>query len=320
MARKKKENNEIVEDVFDSSNNKPQNEQSNEVIDEDLYAPFGDKTFSKDSSNDEEIKQEETDQEKSAEVIQDEQHDINNLQDNNNSETDEKHTINLQIQKRPEKSYDEQNEFDIKLLKTYIGKHIESIFMKKFNICAFLFQGLYLIYRGVYSLGLIMFTITSALVLFFIDNYIALIIIGIFYILSGIVLGLKFNKEYLDRCFNKIKNIQEKNEYFSDDQLISSCKEDGDTSMGVVVVAVLVIVGMLYIVISAIKGNDILPDDGKTDENEQITEVENNNISNDTNLGDNYQYQLNDNQNQVNNTQNQVSNDNIVSDQNLLTN
>ena len=176
----------------------------------------------------------------------------NNLTDNTNN-TESQENI-LEIKKRPEKSFDEQNEFDSKLLKLFIGKRYGGFLSKKINIGALLFGPLYLIYRRIYLIGVLAYTIFSALLIFFYDNYLVLGIIFGINLIFNIIVCILFNKYYLNKAYNKIKEIQEKNEYITDLQIESMAEEEGEPSVGVVIVAVIVISGILYLVVPLLKG------------------------------------------------------------------
>ena len=167
----------------------------------------------------------------------------NNLE---NIKTKEENINNFNIPEKPKKSTKEQRNFDAKLLINYIGKNNKKFFNNKFSFTAFFFGGLYLIYRKMYVLGILIYFIETFITQFFFNNEILSTIITILILIERIFLGFVINKKYLDIAYNNSMKIQEKNFIRPDEEIVSSCKENGGTNLFLVIVLAIMILLTTY--------------------------------------------------------------------------
>lgn len=167
----------------------------------------------------------------------------NNLE---NIKTKEENINNFNIPEKPKKSTKEQRNFDAKLLINYIGKNNKKFFNNKFSFTTFFFGGLYLIYRKMYVLGILIYFIETFITQFFFNNEILSTIITILILIERIFLGFVINKKYLDIAYNNCMKIQEKNFIRPDEEIVSSCKENGGTNLFLVIVLAIMILLTTY--------------------------------------------------------------------------
>lgn len=167
----------------------------------------------------------------------------NNLE---NIKTKEENINNFNIPEKPKKSTKEQRNFDAKLLINYIGKNNKKFFNNKFSFTAFFFGGLYLIYRKMYVLGILIYFIETFITQFFFNNEMLSTIITILILIERIFLGFVINKKYLDIAYNNCMKIQEKNFIRPDEEIVSSCKENGGTNLFLVIVLAIMILLTTY--------------------------------------------------------------------------
>lgn len=125
--------------------------------------------------------------------------------------------INQQpINQQPVNNAFEDNE----LLKAFIGNNYEKLTTRKFNFSGFLFSSLYIFYRKMFVLGLIIELVSS--------------IISNFYpvaaLLFAIVVGLTVNNMYLKYANKEIKKIKATNPGKSFEELKTICSKKGGTS------------------------------------------------------------------------------------------
>ena len=163
-----------------------------------------------------------------------------------NIKTKEENINNFNIPEKPKKSTKEQRNFDAKLLINYIGKNNKKFFNNKFSFTTFFFGGLYLIYRKMYVLGILIYFIETFITQFFFNNEILSTIITILILIERIFLGFVINKKYLDIAYNNCMKIQEKNFIRPDEEIVSSCKENGGTNLFLVIVLAIMILLTTY--------------------------------------------------------------------------
>ena len=242
--KKKKKNQQVNEkteeqaDTMTSEDETSTNIENNNYteisnINEDLYAPFGDKTFNKDdllstglySSNN---INNNTENEIDIEKIKNDNEYLEHLDENIIKE-------NL----KQKKNYDEQNQFDFELIKNYIGDNYKLFVYEKFNVYALLLGSLYLMYRKMYLYGVSLYLFGLILITFFLNNFIVLGIIIAVLITIHIVIGMKFNKMYLNRSYGQIKKIEEIYNANRDEYVLSKCKELGGTNISKVILITL---------------------------------------------------------------------------------
>lgn len=248
-------NKDINEDLYAPFGDKTFNPNDVNSGGEDLYAPFGDKTFSKDAlldsntSNDNASKLNE-DLTIAMEDVKPKDQEIEKLRsDNEYLNNVDEDVIKEHIKKK--KTPEEQNVFDLDMIKNYMGKGYELFTKNKFNMNACLFGGLYLVYRKIY-LGLLLFMIAAALITFFIPNLIIVGAVALVVIVLHIIIGKNFNKKYLERSYKKIKEIETRYNANQDDFILSKSKELGGTNIaGTIILTILlgaaIIGGILFI-------------------------------------------------------------------------
>ena len=109
------------------------------------------------------------------------------------------------------------------LQKEFIGKNYEKIMNSQFNVFAALFSFFYFFYRKMYLYGVIL-----SLFMFIILVLTRSIIIGV--VLCGLI-GLITNVIYRHFSLRKVQDIRENNEDKDVNEIISICKEEGNTSV-----------------------------------------------------------------------------------------
>lgn len=243
----------INEDLYAPFGDKTFDPNNSNSGGEDLYAPFGDKTFTKDAlldsntSNNNSINEDLT---IAMEDVKPKDQEIEKLRsDNEYLNNIDEDVIKANIKKK--KTDEEQNVFDLEMIKNYMGKDYAVFTKDKFNIKAALFGSLYLLYRKMY-LGLLLFVIVVASITFFISNLAIVGIIALVVVVIHIVIGKKFNKIYLNRSYKKIKEIGKRYNSNQDDFILNKSKELGGTNLvGTIVMAIifggLIIAGLLLI-------------------------------------------------------------------------
>lgn len=143
----------------------------------------------------------------------------------------------------PVKSDEEQNTFDTEMMKQFIGKKYGKFLTKKFNFSAFLFGGVYLIYRKIYLLGIIYSFLLTLLyqveVNYFVNDpsKVTLFssIIFVTSVIINIIIGIRFNKSYVNKSFSKIKSIEEKSKLRPDSYVFNVAHSKGGTSFFMVI-------------------------------------------------------------------------------------
>lgn len=128
------------------------------------------------------------------------------------------------------------------LLEAYIGEDYKLIKKSPFNIWAFLFNWVYLLYRKLYITGIIGLIFSWIVVVFF-QKYILIYIVAV-----SIILGFSFSKYYIFIAKKRVERIQDKEyEETNDDKflIVNTCREKG----GVNVVRALIIYFIFLILI-----------------------------------------------------------------------
>ena len=221
-----------------------------ETVSEDLYAPFGDKTFTPDNNVNTENNSVENQE------INDNLE--NTTTDSNNEEEKDYYAtngINIDglsdyLDNLNNKNKDEEDDPNIeyevddkKLLLAYISKNQKKFFKNKFNVPAFFFGPLYLIYRKMYKKGIllgILVALLTSLITAFLQymgsdiNIIVLAICAVLLIIDIIIyisLGFKTNKDYLDLAYKNTMKIKKEN-HKSEEKLIEICSVVGGTTIG----------------------------------------------------------------------------------------
>ena len=120
---------------------------------------------------------------------------------------------------------------DSLLQKEFIGKNYEKIMKSQFNVFAALFSIFYYFYRKMYLYGVIL-----SLFMFIILVLTRSIIVGI--VLCGLI-GLITNVIYRHFSLRKVQDIREDNEDKDINEIISMCKEEGNTSVASIIFGVM---------------------------------------------------------------------------------
>lgn len=147
------------------------------------------------------------------------------------------------------------------LLRTYVGDKYEKFMTKKFNFWAFLFGPFYLLYRKMYLYGFLLslfLSITNSYLVkinlntvniaesFLINvNWQSTGIILVFDLILSLLMGVAFNRLYIGTCVNDIVRLKREYPTLDTNEL---CRKKGGTSIGIAIVANIVI----YIVVSII--------------------------------------------------------------------
>lgn len=166
------------------------------------------------------------------------------LENTNQEENNINKIINNQLPQKPEKTKKEQKEFNARLFINYIGKNYKKIMQEKFSFPAFFFNGLYLIYRKMYILGIGLYFFLIFLASIFSDNLIMSIIITVIYIIISVLLGIFTNKRYCEIAYEQCIEINEKYNYISDAAIIKLCKRRGGTNIAAVIATIILASGI----------------------------------------------------------------------------
>lgn len=129
-------------------------------------------------------------------------------------------------------SYENEN-----LLESYIGEDYKLIKKSFFNIWAFLFNWMYVLYRKMYLTGIIGLILSWVVVVFF-RQY-----IWIYLLVVSILLGLIFSPYYIAISKKKVEKIKEEHMNEDDFTLSSICKSKG----GVRVLPALLLYGIFLV-------------------------------------------------------------------------
>ncbi len=146
---------------------------------------------------------------------------------------------------------------DDKLLFSYIGNNYDKIKMGKFNVWAWFFNILYLLYRKMYLPSLIILFIMNLLSKF---SYLFFNILIVVFI---ILLGFNFNKLYLAHAKKQIRKIKVKNSNLSENNLIEIAGKKGGTSyLGIIIFLIIwfIISTILNFIIPEVKKFDTVGD------------------------------------------------------------
>lgn len=259
---KKNNNLDDVVTLNDNSNALTAKENVSSINnEEDLYAPFGDKTFSKDklldSNTDNNVENSDTsvDNNNDNNTVLDFTGEVN--LDKIKSDNEFVGHIDYDVIKehiKQKKTPEEQNDFDLQMIKKYMGKNYALYTTTKFNPLAALFGSIYLIYRKIYSCGILMYMIGVILLTFFIYNsmIIGIASTAVILLLLHILIGSKFNKLYLNHSYNKIKQIENIYNANRDEFVLVKCKQYGRGSIAKTIIitsllAALIIVGVIQV-------------------------------------------------------------------------
>ena len=125
------------------------------------------------------------------------------------------------------------------LLRSFIGEKYDKFKDKKFFIPAFLFGGLYYIYRKIYGLGIILYVVTMFVTLWLSQIISNIFLILLLHILISVVYGISFGTIYIKFSNKKVNNIR-KQKSKNEENLLKICESKGRTSfLGVVIIIIL---------------------------------------------------------------------------------
>lgn len=118
---------------------------------------------------------------------------------------------------------------DVALVKAYVGKKYEKINMSSFSAGFFFFGTMYLFYRKMNLIGILLFLFNIAITVTFITKpYISLIIIAIVHL----IMCLSFRSMYLSTAKRKTQKIKKKHPGVRQGDLNNLCAKKGGTSLG----------------------------------------------------------------------------------------
>ena len=141
---------------------------------------------------------------------------------------------------------------DFLLLNEYIGKNVSKM-KNGFSWCSFFFGPLYMFYRKMWGLGVILIVIYSAIGYLVPNATIAIIL----ELVCALILGLKFKDIYIQKALKEIDIIKANNPDKKDDELIADVAYKGGVSQLAlfVVVAIIILLAILNsaLLISGVK-------------------------------------------------------------------
>ncbi len=130
---------------------------------------------------------------------------------------------------------------DDELLKAFIGKNYEKITTAPFNIPGFFFTSLYMFYRKMFLYGFLVFLGSQG-----VNNFTDNLIVNISF---NVAIGFFVNKIYLDYANKKINQIKLTNYGKSDDELKLICANKGGTSVGKMLLGLLLELSAVIIIL-----------------------------------------------------------------------
>lgn len=139
---------------------------------------------------------------------------------------------------------DDEQELKKNLLIEYLGNNKEDFFKYKFSAPGFLFGPIYLMYRKIYFIGLLLSMIIVFLCLK-VDIVYGLALFGV----SNVVISLLFNKLYLDYSYDNMMKIMKNYSNRSKEELIIICREKGRTSFSRLIICILLLVLTGFLII-----------------------------------------------------------------------
>ena len=220
---------------------------------EDLYAPLGDMEFKNEDNNIDTDHANLTDElNNSEDLFGGEKSNDTTLVDNDSSIQDvseqrrefEKLMGGIDAAEKyikPSKSFDEQNQFDIKLLTTYMGKKYPQFIKKKFSLPGFIFGYAYLIYRKMAGIGIFYGLLLSFAIGITSSNLkISLIALGLGFLIN-LFIAVVFNKKYIDKSYSRVKSFEVNNNGLADEIILEKVGSMGKLNMaGTIIIVILI--------------------------------------------------------------------------------
>ena len=124
-------------------------------------------------------------------------------------------------------------------LEEYMGKNYEKISTKLLNFGAFFFSYLYLFYRKMYLLGIIVLAIQTALILY-VNQYVALVV--------NVILLFTTNIIYTGHAKRKIKKIKNSSGSKLKENLVNVCADKGGISKKAVFLGLVLTIGIFVFI------------------------------------------------------------------------
>ena len=132
-------------------------------------------------------------------------------------------------------SYNYSNISDEDLKNAYIGNNSDKIIEGKFSVPAFFFGAYYLLFRKMWLYGISWIVLIIAGEIF-IPDYVSFISLAL-----AIIMGITFNRMYLQTIDQKIDKLKQLNMDKNKQELLKICKQKGGTSVGGVILSMIVI-------------------------------------------------------------------------------
>ena len=149
---------------------------------------------------------------------------------------------------RAQEVLDHQKQFN-NLVEIFIGAKYYNFKKGSFSWCAFFLGAIYIAYRKMISVSIIVYIINMIIMLIFKNN--SLIYIGVS-LLFNIFLGLNFKKIYYEDSMEKVGKIKQQNKDLGYNQLTEIAKQKGGTNILypiILVLAASIISAILYMAI-----------------------------------------------------------------------
>ena len=140
---------------------------------------------------------------------------------NNNTDKTYNQLENNNVVKEP---LQQKISFEEQLLNAYIGINADNIKKESFSLPACFLSIIYLLYRKMWSLAIVVFTV-AIMVMIFLPPYATII-----FFVVDIILGIKFNEMYVNHAKEQINEIRRKNPNASNKELLELCTKKGDVS------------------------------------------------------------------------------------------
>lgn len=135
-------------------------------------------------------------------------------------------------------SYSSYNYGNEELLKTYVGDKYVNFMTKKFNLWAFLFGPIYMLYRKMYLYGFLLTLFLSIVSNYFLqvsssNNMMVLLLVLLAFIIVYLIIGMTFNSLYIGFCVNNINRLKHDYPTLDTNEL---CKKEGGANIFLAIV------------------------------------------------------------------------------------
>lgn len=137
-------------------------------------------------------------------------------------------------------NYNYSNITDEKLKEAYVGTNYETIAKENFSVPALFFGVYYLFYRKMYLYGIILLAVITGITILYPDiTAIGLII--------SILVGIFFNKVYLQEVTKRVEKIKNVNSDKTKEEILEICKKKGGTNIAIPIILVFSIAVVAFI-------------------------------------------------------------------------